>query len=182
MKQKNRVLYLLALLTPNLPEAKELEMCLPESLKDWKKKKGIEVAEDNPESKCDDRKVEKIEPDASNGTESTGTDSEGTPHFEMEMPEKKLEPGTALRLREPVSETTDPGLFRSSKKNDRIYWDDLDKELKKDKLLSKFPRVCITYKVWNFANFNQMLLRGQLQVNLIHLFKLPRKSLLKNIF
>ena len=161
VKQKTRSLIILAVLKKE--QSKELEMCLPKSLKEWKKKKGIEVAEDNPESQCNDQNVEKIKPDVSDGTGNDGSEMELAFHSESDFanfPEKKLELGTALRLREPVSETSDSGsgprILSSSQNNDRKYWDDLHKELKKDKLLSKFPKVCIIFDVSIFANFDDV--------------------------
>merc|ERR1719369_579402 len=76
VKQKNKLLPILALLAPKHVQAKEFEIDIPPSLKRWKKKKGINEAEDSWWSKCNGQKVVKFEPDASDGSESvpmTGT-------------------------------------------------------------------------------------------------------------
>ena len=172
VKRKTRSLIILAVLKKE--QSKELEMCLPKSLKKWKKKKGIEVAEDNPESQCNDQNVEKIKPDVSDGTGNDGSEMELAFHSESDFanfPEKKLELGTALRLREPVSETND---FSLSQETDRSYWDTLDKKLKKDKLLSKFPRVCIIYWVSIFATFNYV--KGTLPSDFDQTFQNAKKK------
>ena len=135
-----RSLLLSALLVPEHVETKHLEVCPPNSLKKWKKRRGIDEAEDSPKSKCNKGEVEELPNDASNGTESL----EEKIHFEVEPEtiEYKLQPGIALRIPEPTPASAHNRVsLRSSQGRDENYWNDLDKDLKNDTLLSLFPKV-----------------------------------------
>jgi len=58
-----------------------LEVCPPNSLKIWKKRKGINEDEESSESKCNRGEVTELPRDASNGTENF----EDKIHNEMEI-------------------------------------------------------------------------------------------------
>ena len=147
MKKVERSLYLSALLVQKQTKTKYLEVCPPNSLRKWKKRRGID--EDSLESKCNKRDVEELPRDTSNGTESFEDEIHFETSFHTEMkkiPEvaikEKLEPGMAIRIPEPTP-AQGRASFRSSQRQDQKYWNNLDKELKNDKLLSSFPRVLI---------------------------------------
>ena len=167
MTKKKRSAIIASLLVTNKAKVENhVEFCPPKSLETWKKKKGKDGTENIPESKCNkgdvkdtesqksavkDETGEKLEtaldehvPESSHGgAETAGGDSD------LPSSETALVDGVALRIPEPVPESShgraetarDESDLPSSEAVD--YWDDLDKQLQKDKLLSHFPRVRI---------------------------------------
>jgi len=162
-KKKRSAIIASLLVTNKAKVENHVEFCPPKSLETWKKKKGKDGTENIPESKCNkgdvkdtesqksavkDETGEKLEtaldehvPESSHGgAETAGGDSD------LPSSETALDDGVALRIPEPVPESShgraetarDESDLPSSEAVD--YWDDLDKQLQKDKLLSHFPR------------------------------------------
>jgi len=120
-----------------------VEFCPPKSLETWKKKKGKDDAENIPESKCNKGDVKDTESQKSAVKDETGEKLETALKDNINT---AVDDGLALRIPEPVLESSHGGAETARDESDLPsyesddYWDDLDKQLQKDELLSHFPR------------------------------------------